>query len=110
MIRLRSVRRFQGESGRALHGEVQTKLILIPLIFVLLRVPGVVFRFGEIAAHAEYWILLPFMAFGNASQGIADCLVYVVFTSRARELFQQTCSYVFVRRRTASINDYDAID
>jgi Slime mold cyclic AMP receptor len=101
-IKLRSVRRFSRDSR--LHGEVQTKLILIPLAFVILRLPGAIFRLIEFAGGVEVEWLLPIMAAGNASQGIADCLVYVVFTAKCRE-----CFWNLVHGRSKARSDYAPI-
>lgn len=73
--------------------EVRMKLTSIPIIFVLLRVCGLVYRILAAAYPDEthvstrwFWLALA-TAIGEPAQGITDCIVFVFLAKKVRRRY-----------------------
>jgi len=74
--------------------QIDAKLTAIPLIFVLLRIPGSTFRIIDMfyntdAGMAKYYWLEVGQSFGDPSQGFFNAIFYVVLTKLIRDRYIQ---------------------
>jgi len=71
--------------------ELSTKFILIPLIFIVLRLPELVYRIWQIVdddfvSNKLDW-MIPVLAVGNSVQGFCNALIFVVWTRKSRKAY-----------------------
>jgi len=74
--------------------EIKTRLILLPFIFLILRLPDAIYRilqdFGHIVDKKwiSSWMPLA-VCIGVSSVGAANAVVFVLLTARVRQLYQR---------------------
>lgn len=78
------------ELGKATHSTKHyARFVAVPLGFIALRLPGVVYRFAELSSydpqrHSSLSWLLMLTSIGDSSQGSFNCLVFILLNPQVR--------------------------
>lgn len=93
-------------SARSEMRELSTKFILIPIIFIVLRLPELVYRIWQIiddrfVANELDW-MIPVLAVGNSVQGFCNALIFVVWTRKSRIAYAELFGRCFKCCRNSS--------
>eukprot|EP01012_Entosiphon_sulcatum_P044321 TRINITY_DN58948_c0_g1_i1.p1 TRINITY_DN58948_c0_g1~~TRINITY_DN58948_c0_g1_i1.p1 ORF type:complete len:310 (-),score=25.44 TRINITY_DN58948_c0_g1_i1:181-1110(-) len=73
--------------------ELRTKFKLVPLIFVILRIWGLTQHVVQLYSASYKWPtwFMCMVTFGDATQGLFNCGIFVLLTSKFRARLQQSC-------------------
>jgi len=99
-------------TGGASYKSTEKKLLAIPLIFVVLRIPGTARTIYEAWKHQplqSQWIVV-LQAIGDSGQGLANGLLFGLFTSKVRTFYLKLIASCTCRKEgPASLNFYGKI-
>eukprot|EP00118_Oscarella_pearsei_P027957 m.1505 g.1505 ORF g.1505 m.1505 type:complete len:381 (+) comp6986_c0_seq1:36-1178(+) len=98
--------RFVTPASIALVQRVDKKLILVPLVFILLRITGTVRFLLNITGHsntAQLHVLEALQGIGDCGQGFANAILFCIFNERVRHrlvrVFVPCCTYTLSKEK-----------
>lgn len=96
------------DKARKVINQVDRKLMLVPLVFIMVRMWGTV-RFLLVSADLIridlYWIVV-FQGVGDSAQGFANFLLFCVFTKKVRGKYTRILHQTFCKKDTV-LEDFE---